>query len=147
MNSCKALLQVIKNAHNPTEYNNSNGIEPTFEEQMEAIEEYAEGKNIPPTLSQRSGLTEEQFPAVDKLNQEELKQVIDAFQEMMLTWNLTADLPENLPVDRAYPLLINLLKKEAWYLPGGFLHFDFCTGFAPDCELREYCACKEFWEN
>jgi len=141
------LLEDIKNAHRPDLGNADSELEMTFEEKMEAVEDYVTGRNIPPSLAQRCGLTPDQFPPLDSFNENELRMIIDAFQEMLFTWNIAADFPTNFPLDRAYPLLINMLNEEAWYMSGGMLHFDFCTGYAPDCELKEYCACKEYWKD
>jgi len=119
----------------------------SFEEEMEAIENYAEGRNIPPILSIQCGLTTEQFPPEEQLEDEEIQGIIDAFSEMLHSRNIMMDLPVRVPLRKAYPLIVNLLNEEAWYFPTGFQHFDFCTGYAPDCELGEYCTCKEIWDE
>ncbi len=121
--------------------------ETTFEEEMEAVEKWATGTDEPPSLSQKCGLSIEQFPPVETLTENEIEIIIHEFKEMMSTWNMEVDFPSDLPKTRAYPLLINLLNEAAWYLPGGTLHFDFCTGYAPDCELKEYCPCLKHWDN
>jgi len=119
----------------------------SFEEEMEAIENYAEGRNIPPILSIQCGLTTEQFPPEEQLEDEEIQQIIDAFDKMLQSRNIIMDMPERVPPRRAYPIIVNLLHKEAWYFPTGTLHFDFCTGYAPGCELGEYCSCLEIWNE
>ena len=141
------LLDDIKNAHNTGIASIKKDEELSFEEEMEIVEDYATGRNIPPSLSERCGLKIEQFPPAEKLSEDEMKAVIDAFQEMLFSWHIGADFPEGLPVDRAYPLLVNLLKEEAWFFPGGTLHYDFCDGYAPECPLEEYCPCKEIWKE
>jgi len=119
----------------------------SFEEEMEAIENYAEGRNIPPILGIQCGLTPDQFPPGDQLEEDEIRQIIDAFSQMLQTRNMSVDMPKRVPVRIAYPIIINLLNEEAWYFPTGTYHFDFCTGYAPDCELGEYCSCKEIWDE
>jgi hypothetical protein len=114
---------------------------------MEIVEDYATGQNIPPSLSHQCGLLPEQFPPEAMLTEREMQIIIDAFQEMLSTRHIAADFPSGLPASRVYPLLVGLLKEEAWYFPGGMLHFDFCTGYAPDCELKEYCPCLKYWNE
>ncbi len=29
----------------------------------------------------------------------------------------------------------------------GSMSFDFCSGYAPDCEFKEYCPCLEIWNE
>ena len=141
------LLDDIKNAHRANSASNQESKPITFEEEMEAVENYATGTNIPPSLSHECGLSIDQFPPGSMLTEIEMQTIIDAFQEMLSTWNQSADFPPELPVSRAYPLLIGLLNEEAWFLPGGTLHHDFCTGNAPDCELKEYCPCLKYWNE
>lgn len=140
----KQLISDIAKAHlAPVTQAHKESI--TFEEEMEAIEDYAEGRNIPPNLGVQCGLTVEQFPPEEQLEDEEIRGIIDAFVEMLQTRNMSVDMPEKVPLRKAYPIIINLLNEEAWYFPTGTFHFDFCTGYAPDCELGEYCPCLENW--
>jgi hypothetical protein len=141
------LLQDLKKAHRASIQDPVGDAPKTFLREMEAIEQWASGKNPPATFLEYSGLTTEQFPPPEKLTQEELATIVGAFHEMLATWNMQTDFPPDFPMERAYPLLIDLLKREAWYLPGGTLHFDFCTGYAPDCVLKEYCSCKKYWDQ
>ncbi|MDZ4748520.1 MAG: hypothetical protein SH808_08535 [Saprospiraceae bacterium] len=138
------LLEDLKKAHRSSSEDADKATPASFVE-MEAIENWVAGNDPPATLAKHTGLAIEQFPSADQFTREDLIAIIDAFQEMLLTWNMQADFPSNLPAERAYPLLIGLLKEEAWFLPGGMLHHDFCTGYAPDCELLEYCPCTEHW--
>jgi hypothetical protein len=70
-----------------------------------------------------------------------------AFQEFLETWHIQYHFPEHVPTSISYPLMVSLLNKEAWYLPGGYICYDFCTGYAPECDLKEYCPCLRIWES
>ncbi|MBK9982460.1 MAG: hypothetical protein IPP15_08550 [Saprospiraceae bacterium] len=141
------LLVDIKNAHRPDRPDDFFEEPKSFEEEMEIVDNYTSGTNIPPSLSHQCGLTEDQFPPENMLTEREMQIIIDAFQDMLSTRHIAADFPSGLPASRAYPLLVGLLKEEAWFFPGGMLHFDFCTGYAPDCELKEYCPCLQYWNE
>lgn len=142
----KQLILDIKNAHRP-QLSDAEKAKITFEEEMEAVENYAEGNNIPPSLSSESGLTIEQFPPEEQLEDEEILQLIEAFDQMLQSRNISMDMPKNVPLRKAYPIILNLLNEEAWYFPTGTLHYDFCTGYAPGCELGEYCPCLKHWNE
>ncbi len=58
----------------------------------------------------------------------------------MFTWNLDADFPETLPVAIAYAMLVNTLNEKTNIPKSGFMSFDYCTGYAPDCRFKEYCS-------
>ena len=148
MNTYLSFLRAdIKNAFRQDSTTVHTKCKTTFEEEMEAVEKWATGIDEPPSLSHQCGLSIEQFPPVETLADDEIDIIIHDFQEMLSTWNMEVDFPSDLPKKRAYPLLINLLNEAAWYLPGGTLHFDFCTGYAPDCELKEYCPCLKHWDD
>ena len=119
----------------------------SLEEEFDIIDDYTSGRNMPPSLSHQCGLLPEHFPPADMLTEKEMQIIIVAFQEMLSSRHIAVDFPSGLPVSRAYPLLVGLLDEEAWFFPGGMLHFDFCTGYAPDCELKEYCPCLEHWNK
>lgn len=141
------LLQDLKKAHRVQAHEQKDDTPTSFKLEMEAIENWATGNNAPSSFLELTGLTLDQFPPPDKLSQEEMDTIMVAFHEMLSTWNMQAEFPPDFPKERAYTLLIGLINKEAWYLPGGTLHFDFCTGYAPDCVLKEFCGCKKYWDQ
>jgi hypothetical protein len=119
----------------------------SFEEEMEAVEHWACGSERPQSFSRVCNLPFEQFPPVDQLKEEEMRSIIKAIEDMFETWNHQVCLPENIPVAIAYPLVVGLMNEEAWYLPRGAICHDFCTGYSPECELKEYCSCLEYWNK
>ena len=141
------LLSDIRNAHrHPSQ--NANFVEhASFLEEMDVIEKWATGSEVQFPLSHHCGLNMEQFPPSNLLKQDEMKILNTAFHNMLDSWHIKAELPDNLPVDRAYQLLVPLLERDIVFFPGGTLHIDFCTGYAPDCELKEYCPCQKYYKN
>ena len=141
------LVGDIKKAHRSTFHPITNTEEISFLEEMEIIEKWVAGTVDQSTLSYHCGLLASEFPPTNQLQLDEIEGIIEAFNEMLASWHIAADIPQNLPVQRAYTLLIGLLDKDVCYFPGGTLHFDFCTGYAPDCELKEYCPCLQHWNS
>jgi hypothetical protein len=117
----------------------------TFEEEMEEVEKWAEGRDIPNKLSIACGLSPELFPPPEQLTEEDMRIVIQAMEEMLESWHRKVYLPDNVPIPMAYNLIIGLLEEEAWYMPAGYLCHDFCSGYAPECQLKEYCPCLKHW--
>lgn len=76
-----------------------------------------------------------------------MKLVCDAFQKMMFTYNLGIDLPQNLPIAFAYKITVDTLNEKTDISTSGMTHFDYCSGYAPDCIFKEYCPCLEFWNK
>ena len=139
------LLEDIKAAHRSSAVAKLN--EPkTIEKKLEKSERFVSDEREH-TLSYYCGLKPEDFPPVEQLSDRDMQKVCEAFNTMMDTWNLSVDLPENLPPSLAYQLTIGLLSKETFIPNCGTLHIDFCTGYAPDCELKQYCPCLKIWNE
>ncbi len=119
----------------------------TFEEEMEEIEQWVAGEEAPHSFSYYCGLKPEEFPPAAQLTPEEMLIVCKTFRQMMFSWNLSADFPETLPPDRDYELLVNTLNEKTDIPSFGFMHFDYCSGYAPDCVFKEYCACLKYWNE
>jgi len=66
---------------------------------------------------------------------------------MMFTWNHHADFPKSLPAEITYSMLVNTLNEKTFIPKDGFVGFDYCTGYAPDCIFKEYCPCLKFWNS
>jgi hypothetical protein len=119
----------------------------SFEEEMEEIEKWVEGEEPAHAFGYYCGLEAINFPPPDQLADEEMKQVIAAFGQMMFSWNLDIDLPESLPIPIAYKMTVDTLDMKTEIVNSGMMCFDFCTGYAPDCIFKEYCPCLDIWND
>ncbi len=142
----KHLLQDITEAHR-TEI--AGEVKPpiNFEEEMEEIEKWLEGEEPMYTFGYFCGLKSVNFPPPEQLTDAEIKKVIDAFGHMMFSWNLDISLPDTLPLAIAYNMTIDTLNSKTQIVNSGFMGFDFCTGYAPDCIFKEYCPCLKIWNR
>lgn len=119
----------------------------SFEEEMEEVERWCMGEDAPHTFGYWCGLEKEQFPPVDQLKDDEMDIVNKAFEHMMFSWNLGIDLPDTMPASVKYVFIVDTLNKKTSIPNHGMIHFDFCTGYAPGCELGQYCPCLEIWNK
>jgi hypothetical protein len=140
------LLSDIKAAHR-LEQAAETSFSQSFEEEMEEIERYISGDGEQP-LSYFTGLKKETFPPAELLNEKDMEAVLNSFDEMLETWNIIIDYPEAMPVKERYCFLIwHVLENEVTPVSFGNVHFDFCTGYAPDCAWGQYCSCLEYWNQ
>jgi len=139
------LLQDIKAAHRTGE---SKPVE-SFEDYIEEVERYIHGDYDPDksTFGKYCGLEVRNFPPPEQLTHRDIELVCDAFEEMLHTWNAHVSLPENVPHRLRYNLTIGILDEEYIPMNIGFITFDFCDGYAPECPLEEYCPCLEIWND
>lgn len=116
----------------------------TFEDEWEALERWCEGEEEPEhNFGYYCSLKPENFPPSSQLSLSEIELINHAFQKMMYTWNLDIDLPKAMPAEIQYDFIIDSLNEKFTPINDGFITIDFCTGYAPDCKLKEYCPCLE----
>ena len=141
------LLDDIAKAHRTETDISEPELSMSFEEEMEEIERWCEGGEPEHTFGYHCGLQPENFPPPEQLTIKDIKLVNKAFQQMMFSWNMTIDLPKKMPPKVAYTFIVDSLNEKVEIVNSGFTGIDFCTGYAPDCKLKEYCSCLEFWNS
>ena len=119
----------------------------TLEEHFEEIDRWISGEEPEYTFGYYCGLSSGNFPPAKQLTDEEMILIHKALEKMMFTWNMGISLPEKLPVAFAYTRIVDSLNIKTDIVNSGQMHFDFCTGYAPDCVFKEYCPCLEFWND
>lgn len=140
------LIADIKAAHR-AEIPEEENISQSLEEQFEEKESWASGDVAEHTFGYHCGLRSEDFPSPEQLAESEMNLIRKEIERMMYTWNVAIHLPEKLPVDFAYKMIIDTLERNITIVNNGRMNIDFCTGYAPDCDLKEYCPCLEIWNN
>ncbi|SMO56931.1 hypothetical protein [Gracilimonas mengyeensis] len=137
-----ADIQAAHRVNSPEEELESDSLEEHFRE----VERWLSG-DAEHTLSYHCGLKAAAFPPHDQLTEEEIQKICDAFTAMLNSWGFHVDLPDELPLHRKYQLMVGLLDHECTPVHTGMFVFDFCTGYAPGCKLKEYCPCLKIWEG
>lgn len=142
------LLDDIAAAHRDENEIEEIEYEPqTIEEYFEEIDRWLEGEEPTHTFGYYCGLEAVNFPPTEQLTKTEMELVCDAFRKMMFSWNLKIHFPQNLPVSMAYRITVDTLNSKTDICNRGFVDFDFCNGWAPDCIFKEYCNCLEIWDE
>ena len=112
---------------------------------MEYIAEWEMGQMSP--AEELFNISKIEFPPVNKLNPTQIEVLIDGILTMIKSINNHIDLPDEMPEDRKYELIVGLWEEGFQPISTGTQNIDFCTGHSPDCELKEYCQCREIWNN
>lgn len=137
------LLEDILAAHRPEGAEPSQNETFSMEKHFEEVERWLE--NDPEhTFTYYCGLQPEQFPPAERLTDEQLDAVYKAYGQLLFSWNLDADIPESLPLRKAYPLLIGTLQHKVDIVNDGFMTIEFCTYDPPSCPFEKGCRCKEY---
>ena len=108
------------------------------------VDRYVSGEGEEP-IGDILGFEEVQFPPTEKLNNEQMQRISEAFAQCLFSWNITAEIPQNVPIILKYSLLISTLKKQVFIQSTGFIHLEFCEYDVETCPFgAEFCQCKDF---
>ena len=121
----------------------------TLEEHMEEVEGWIAGETLQPehTFGYYCELESAHFPPPEQLSDEDMIRVCNAFEKLLFSWHSSIDLPKKFPLPLRYTFTVGTLDEGFTVVKSGFLTFDYCSGYAPDCIFKEYCPCLEFWNN
>jgi len=138
------LIEDLRKAKNhvPSEPKFSEDYE-EFEEQMFAIET---APDVP--MKKLFGVSYEELPPPERLTDSQMQQLIDAIVDTWEAFNCSADFPENVPLKLKYELIRDEFADPIHYMPGYSMHYDFCSGWCPECRIIDYCKTKdELWSK
>ena len=128
----------IRNTH---EAANRHGEE--FEEKLFEMET---SPNIP--CKKLFGVSFEELPPANKLTETQMQELIDAIEDTWSVFGIGACFPDEIPLQLKYELVKDTFLDDIHYMPGWQMTHDFCTGYCPDCKLKDYCEnCIHDWAN
>lgn len=84
-------------------------------------------------LGEHLGISMEQFPSVESLEDDEVKILVEKILDTWAANNYLADLPKGLPIRIVYKTLLSVWNEEVPRMPTGHFHFDFY-----ELELEKY---------
>ena len=118
-----------------------------FEDYIDEVERYLSGDGEQ-SIRDIIGIQEECFPPADRLTQQQLKTVSDAYMECIESWNICIDLPDNLPVSLKYTLLTGTLKQKVVVMDSGVTHLELCNYESESCPFGiDFCRCLNTHED
>lgn len=114
--------------------------------EAEGIEYVIEWENAEPKPMQEwFGIDKANFPPAGKLTKDELELLVQEIIKLWNAYNFDAVLPENLPADIAYTILVNYFDKPVAWVSEGIINIEFCDYEPENCPFtEEYCMCKDF---
>lgn len=115
-----------------------------FEKTQAEIENYIAGE-APANMYGYFGFNPEQFPPVQKFEEEELKPLCDAICRLWAAYNYTPAFPEKTPAKILYPILLNAMHEARTQVNRGHIGIEFCHYEPKDCPFgKTACSCKDF---
>jgi len=116
---------------------------PPEAEGIEYVVEWENAKAKP--MQEWFGIDKKNFPPPEKLTGDELKMMVDEILKLWEAYNFYADLPEDLPAEIAYKVLVDFFEKPVAWVSEGSSHIEFCEYEPENCPFPpEYCWCKNF---
>ncbi len=145
------LIEDILLAHR-TKDDSVQNKDDSFEAHIAEVERYLSGEGEQ-KISDLCGLESVQFPPKQRLSETQMKQVAEAYEKMLHSWNIDIYIPEKLPVSLRYDLLIGTLERKVFVTNDEYSHvgIDLCNFDVDNCPFgTEYCTCKDemkLWEG
>jgi len=142
------LNQLIEDMHNAAK---NMPVKPFLEisedeECLRGVMEYESTE--PKPMQEWFGIDKANFPPAEKLTKEELELMVDEILKLWHAYNFDAVLPENLPADIAYKVLVDNFDKPVIWVSEGIIGIEFCDYEPENCPFpEEYCMCKDFKRN
>lgn len=118
-------------------------IEPEIGDSYKEFEKYMlEIENAPQKKSSDLfGISIEQLPPVEKLNNNQMQLLINAIFELFNSFGISIYTNDKMPIEFIYNLVRNIFDREIPVMPGWTI--DFCSGWCPECEIVDYCDAKD----
>ncbi|WP_018345094.1 hypothetical protein [Cytophaga aurantiaca] len=137
------LIEDLTAAQNKKQSLNQSPTHESFEDYIAEVERYLNGEGEEP-IGDILGMKEECFPPANRLTEKQLNTVSDAYLECLESWNVSIDLPDNLPAALKYTLLINTLKQKIIAMDSGITHLELCHYDSEWCPFGiKFCRCIE----
>lgn len=132
-------------------YAAQNWEEPKFKPEMERLDLFTEAdsffseeKELFEQLFEITcGIKKAQFPAANLLTKQQMESLCEAIERLLFSWNLYTDLPDILPVDQAYKLLIGIFEQKIAIVSSGQTGIEFCNSTPKTCAFGKFCECKK----
>jgi len=96
------------------------------------------------TIEDLTGIDQDSFPPVIRLDADQCKQVNKAIFNVYDALRLQAiDIPPNYPEEQLYDVLTSHWQFLVQYLPSSGMDLEFCTGAKDTCPYGEFCDCGQ----
>ena len=110
------------------------------------VEQFMHGSRS--TMGFYFGINQMYFPPIEKLNQEQIKELTIYFVQLWIAYNYIPVFPDNLPDKIKYKYLRKYLSYETTYALTGRIHIEFCEYDTENCPFEGYCTiCEEIEEE
>ncbi len=105
-----------------------------------------EGESFKEVFGKVCGLQSNQFPSKNLLTNQQMESICEAIDKLLFSWNLQTDLPDELPVEKAYQLLVGIFDKKNTMVSSGYSDIEFCNSVPKTCAFGDFCECKKIDE-
>lgn len=140
------LLADIRAAHRPPEEADQSES-PSLDAHFAEVEAWLAGEmeEGTHTFGWHCGLETIQFPPVEKLTGAQMDELVQALDCLLFSWNIFTDIPDGVPVETAYRLLVGVLDRSVTIVSSGMIGIEFCQYEVQECPFGEsWCSCRNF---
>ncbi|MCU4177765.1 hypothetical protein [Carboxylicivirga sp. N1Y90] len=109
----------------------------------EFADQYING--TPEKISKLTGIEKYQFPPSDKLNKEQITNVVKAIEQLLLSFNLEFIFPEDVTCEVKYDFIVKKWDSKHIHCKDGTVQIETCKFDDDNCPFPEQCTiCENF---
>lgn len=128
----------------PDDEDNDEEDEQKMLDYFEEVEAYLDfDKDNHDTFGVSIGLDQSMFPKANLYDEDQLQEINLAFNNMLRSHRISADIPSELDASLKYMLLISILDETLFLGHTGIVGWDWCTEDSKVCPYGEHCTCIE----
>ena len=75
-----------------------------------------------------------------------MQAVILAYSELLSSWGICLVIPEGVPAEMAYKIVLSSLDREVFVSQYGLVTLEFCNYVREECPFGVWCHCEEYDE-
>ena len=112
---------------------------------LEELPDIAELALVPfKPISELTGIATINFPEMDRITYKQAEMVNKAIFKLFNSMNIELiDVPDGIPPEILYDVLINSWDEYVQYLPSSGMDLELCTGDWLSCPYGEFCNCSD----
>ncbi len=142
-------ISAAKREQSPPFYNDEKGSLFTSIDDTDLNSHFEEVENYLNFDAERSvtfgntiGLSNSQFPPMELLSKKQMQSLYHHFDDLLLSYNITTDIPEKLSIKKKYSLIITILDESIFLTEMGMVGWEFCVYNIEECQFGgKHCYC------
>lgn len=138
------LIKDLTDAQRRSHHDELSGKNDSPEDSFQVIDQFM-NLSVTISFSEHCGIHTEQIPPYDRLTRTQSNEILKAIKALLQSWDISLDLPSNLPHDKIYSLHRQLFEEKIGIIEGMHTSYDYCEQDSAKCPYGStFCSCLAY---